>query len=149
MKTTSNQPAIRKANLQDVAALKMCIDRAYAPVKQRLKDLPDVSGDLEEEIANKHVFITEIGDTPAACAVLSLDGEKAHLANVAVDPNMKGQGLGRLMMNFVEEFARQQGSQEICLATHIKMPENVELYRHLGWHETSRTGNKILMRKEL
>jgi GNAT superfamily N-acetyltransferase len=149
MKTTSAHPAIRNANLQDADALKLCIDRAYAPVKKRLTDLPDVSGDLEEEILGKHVFLAEIESKVAGCAILGFDAEKAHLANIAVDPNFKGKGVGSRLMDYVEEFARQQGSKEICLATHIKMPENVALYQHLGWQETSRSGNKVLMRKEL
>lgn len=149
MKQSSNHPAIRKAVLQDAEALKLCIDRAYAPVKQRLKDLPDVSGGLEAEITDNHVFVAEANGKTVACLVLSLSGNTVHLANVAVDPDAKGMGLGRHMMDFAEDFARRQGATEICLATHFKMPENVALYKHLGWHETSRAGSKVLMKKEL
>jgi len=44
----SVQPAIRKAKLQDAPHLKACIERAYAPVKSTLPDLPDVSSGIAD-----------------------------------------------------------------------------------------------------
>lgn len=132
-----------------MVALKQCIDRAYAPVKKRLPDLPDVSGGLDTDIAERFVFIAELGEAIAGCAILGITETEAHLANIAVDPDMKGMGVGRQLMTFVEDFARQNKVRELHLATHVKMPENVALYQHLGWHETSRSGNKVLMRKLL
>lgn len=149
MKTTHTDPAIRRAVLQDADAIKRCIDRAYAPVKQRLADLPDVSAGVEEDIAARVVYVAVIGTALAGCAVLGIDGRQAHLMNIAVDPDFKGRGIGGHLIRAVEDHAQAAGSQELLLATHIGMPENVALYTHLGWSETGRTGNKVLMRKVL
>ncbi|WP_209000445.1 GNAT family N-acetyltransferase [Labrenzia sp. DG1229] len=149
MKSTSKETSIRKAKMQDVAALKRCIERAYAPVKARLSDLPDVSAGLEEDIATKTVLVTETGGKISGCIILNLDGVPAQLENVAVDPDFKGLGLGRKLMEKAEEFACKSGATAIQLATHANMPENVSLYSHLGWSETLRTGNKIMMKKDL
>lgn len=149
MKTTSDQPAIRRAKMQDAKALKDCIDRAYSPVKARLHDLPDVSAGIEEDITGKIVLVAETNRQIAGVAILGIETGSAHLANIAVDPEHKGKGIGKALIEAVEHVAQQQGATEIRLATHIGMPENVSLYTHLGWSETSRTGNKVLMKKAI
>ncbi len=149
MKTTSGQPAIRRAKLQDGASVKSCIERAYAPVKSQIGDLPDVSAGVEEDIATKVVFIAETGTRIAGCAILGLTKASAHLVNLAVDPDFQGAGLGKALIRTVEAHARACGAGQIHLATHVRMPENVALYTHLGWHEASRSGNKVLMNKKL
>ncbi|MES0882877.1 GNAT family N-acetyltransferase [Roseibium sp. SCP14] len=149
MNSTSDQPEIRRAHMRDAKALKNCIDRAYSSAKARLPDLPDVSAGLREDIADKVVFVAETSGLIAGVAILGIENGNAHLANIAVDPGQKGKGIGKALMETVQRFAKQQGATELRLATHVGMPENVSLYTHLGWHETSRTGNKILMAKKL
>ncbi|WP_420411480.1 GNAT family N-acetyltransferase [Roseibium sp.] len=149
MKTTSDKPAIRRAILQDANAIKQCIDRAYAPVKERLIDLPDVSAGVEKEISEKLVFVAENNNFVAGCLILALQGTHAHLVNIAVDPEYHGRGIARLLIHTAEDYARRDGASELRLATHSGMPENVALYTHLGWSETERTGNKVLMTKRL
>ncbi|WP_306145232.1 GNAT family N-acetyltransferase [Roseibium sp. MMSF_3412] len=143
------ETVVRKANLADVPQLKQCIDRAYARLKIRLPDLPDVSGGLEQEIDKRTVLIAEVSGGIAGCAVLGIDGPGAHLVNIAVDPGFKGQGIGRSLMQAAETHARHAGATEIALATHVGIPENVALYQHLGWSETSRNSHKVFMKKKL
>lgn len=140
---------VREANLADVPQLKQCMDGAYAPLKARLPDLPDVSGELEQEIEQRTVLVAEVHGGIAGCAILDTAGSNAHLVNIAVDPGFKGQGIGRTLVMAAENRARQDGANNMALATHIDIPENVAFYRHLGWSETSRNGNKILMQREL
>lgn len=149
MNNTSAITAIRKAELQDAAALKTCIERAYAPVRMKLSDLPDVSAGIDEDIANNEVFIAETDNRIAGCAILSVNGRISHLTNVAVDPDFKGQGVGKALIGAVEDAARTKKILAIHLKTHVAMPENVALYNRLGWQETQRAGNKVLMEKKL
>jgi len=149
MKTTNQAASIRRAKLQDVPAIKHCIDQAYAPVKKRLADLPDVSAGVEEDIEKNVVLVAETGSKIAGCAILEMNGGVAHLMNIAVDPEFKGFGLGKMLLAAVEDTAIRNGVRELHLATHVGMPENVSLYTHLGWSETSRNSNKVLMKKEI
>ena len=146
---SGSETVIREANLADVPRLKQCLDHAYAPLKARLPDLPDVSGGLEQEILERIVFVAEADGGIAGCAVLAIDGPEAHLVNIAVDPGFKGQGVGKTLLKTVENRARLDGANQIALATHIDIPENVTLYQHLGWSETSRKGSKVFMKKKL
>ena len=70
-----------------------------------------------------------------------------RLANVAVHPGHRGDGLGRALIALAEREALQQGYREMRLNTHALMPDNVWLYRRLGWQESERTGNRVSMKK--
>jgi len=63
-----------------------------------------------------------------------------HLWSIAVDPDAQGAGLGRRIMEFVEERARRQALPEITLFTNIAMVANRALYRRLGYVESGRAG---------
>ncbi len=52
-------------------------------------------------------------------------------------------------MELAEAETLEQGFHELRLNTHVDMPENVQLYTHLGWEETGQRGNKVSMRKML
>lgn len=135
--------------MQDAKAVKQCIDRAYSPVKARLNDLPDVSAGVETEISDRIVFAAELAGTLVGCAVLDEALPDAQLVNIAVDPDFGGRGIGRLLIEKALAHARQAGASRMRLATHKDLPENIALYSHLGWIETGREGNKVLMHKAL
>lgn len=58
--------------------------------------------------------------------------------NVAVEPALKGQGLGRMLMAFAEAEARRRILPELRLLTHALMASNIALYARLGFVETAR-----------
>ena len=73
--------------------------------------------------------------------------------NVAVDPRLQGQGLGRVLMAFVEQQARRHQLDEIRLYTNELMTENLHFYRHLGFEEEERRiedgYRRVFLRKTL
>lgn len=81
--------------------------------------------------------------------ILVLKDEFAMLANIAVDPDCAGKGIGRGLIEHAEIQCRHLQKGELRLSTHVAMPENVSLYEHLGWKETGRSGNKVHMAKLL
>ena len=72
--------------------------------------------------------------------VLMMRSQKDHLfvETVAVWPQRQGEGIGRKLMAFAEERARELGLQEVRLYTNEKMRENLPFYRRLGFEETER-----------
>ena len=64
--------------------------------------------------------------------------EGAEKENVAVSPEAQGAGLGRRLMEFAEQQARARGISRMTLYTHEVMTENLAIYAHLGYRETSR-----------
>ena len=145
----SKSTHIRKALLADVEALASCIDAAYAKYSNRISDMPPVSDGIAEEITSNQVWVAiEDGKIIAGLFLISHDGFM-KLANLAVHPSHGGKGIGRKLMELSDSEAKRQGYDEMRLNTHIAMPENVQLYEHLGWEEVSRSENTVSMRKHL
>ena len=141
--------AMRRAEHRDADALATCIDAAYAQYTGRIADLPPVSADCAKEIAKYQVWVAEIAKEVVGGLVMIPEEGFMRLANVAVHPDHTGAGLGRALIALAETESLAQGYRELRLTTHVDMPENIQLYAHLGWERDYRHGNKILMRKSL
>lgn len=141
--------SIRKANDRDAAPLAACIDAAYAHYAERILDLPPVSADCADEIANHQVWVAELGTSIVGGLVMIPEAGFMLLANVAVHPDHRGTGLGRALIMRAETESTDQGYAEMRLTTHADMPENIRLYQHLGWERVRRHGNKFSMKKNV
>ena len=139
---------IRKATQSDKEALVKVIDRAYEIYKIELPDLPDVSSGVEDDIAEGNVWVAESGGIVGG-VFLTFDKTDAVLTNIAVDPIHSGEGIGKALIAHAEAECEKRGILTLKLATHVKMPENIALYSHLGWVETGCDGNKVFMSKQL
>jgi len=140
---------IRRAGLADASPLTACIDEAYSVYAGKGIDLPAVSDGIADEIQNNLVWVAVLEKQIVGGLVLITREDDAVLVNVAVRPSATGSGLGRALVDQAEQEVRALGLGRIGLTTHVKMPENVQLYEHLGWHETGRVGNKVHMEKSL
>ena len=136
---------VRLALTADAPALARCIDRAYAAYADALPDLPDVSGGLDQDIAENSVWIVEAGDLIAGGLVLVTGAHHLTVANVAVDPAHTGKGIGKALLDLAASEARRLNKTSLRLSTHVGMPGNIALYAHLGWQETGRSGSKVHM----
>jgi N-acetylglutamate synthase-like GNAT family acetyltransferase len=140
---------IRRAEKKDAAALADCFDAAYSIYAPRITDLPAVSDGIEDDIERNVVWVVARDNQVIGGLVLLPKEDHVVLANVAIDPSATGAGLGRAFMDLAEAEARKLGHEKLRLSTHVDMPENVQLYEHLGWHEIGRSGNKVHMEKSL
>jgi len=138
---------IRRAQPSDATQFKECIAAAYAVYRNRIADLPAVTEGIEDDIANHNVWVAESNGEIWGGIVLVNEGAALRLANIAVDPKAKGQGLGGALISLAERECIELGYTEMRLSTHVDMPENVSLYIHLGWQEVERSGNKVKMSK--
>jgi len=138
---------IRRARPSDATQFKDCIAAAYAVYRDRITDLPSVTEGIEDDITNHNVWVAESHGEIWGGIVLVNEGAALRLANIAVDPKAKGQGLGGALISLAERECSKLGCTEMHLSTHVDMPENVSLYIHLGWQEVARSGNKVKMSK--
>ena len=140
---------LRRAQAQDSRALTECIDAAYSIYASRVTDLPAVSEGVPHAIENHRVWVVEIENNIVGGIILIPHDDFMILENVAVDPQSTGLGLGKALMERAEADCSELGLNELRLSTHEDIPENVQLYVHLGWRETGRSGNKVHMSKTL
>ena len=144
-----NPWTLRRATVDDAKELAACIDAAYAIYAGRISDLPSVSEGIEDDIANRIVWVAEQSQKIVGGLILFTEIDFMLVMNIAVHPDTSGLGIGRRLMTKAEEETRVRGLSEMRLSTHVDMPENVALYEHLGWQEIERSGSKVKMRKSL
>ncbi len=145
---------IRPARPVEAARLAEIAASAYAHYVDRIGARPRPMDD-------DYAMIITRGDAVVACLdgevvgliVASVDEDGHFVDNLAVDPRVQGQGVGRALIAHAEESARGTGAESIYLYTHELMHENIRLYESLGYVEFERRpipgGSLVYLRKPL
>ncbi len=131
---------IRRARPADVPALHDIVERAYGVYVERIGRRPaPMDDDYAVRVTKWDVFVADEGSGRVR-GLIVLEPATGYLviANVAVDPEHQGTGIGRALLAHAEEFALENGLDEVRLFTNVKMTENQRLYRRLGYEETGR-----------
>jgi len=140
---------LRKAVIDDVDSLSVCISAAYSIYKDRIADLPDVSDGIASSIASKSVWVAQIHDQIVGALVLVVATDHLLLENIAVHPVSAGKGIGKALIRLAESECLNHRLHEIRLSTHRDISENIQLYKHLGWRVVDDIGNKVYMSKTI
>ena len=130
---------IRPANIADAPAVAALVERAYTPwvvvVERRPRPMDD---DFGKRCAAGHAYVMETnGELLGAAIIESMPG-RLFLHNVVVEPACHNRGIGRQLMQFVEEEAKRRGLPEVQLTTLEGMVRNVTIYQRLGYVVTGR-----------
>jgi amino-acid N-acetyltransferase len=105
---------IRPARKKDIRAIQQLTKKAVEADEL----IRRTRSDIEKNLADYYIF--EIDNNPVACVALHIlpDQQKGELASLFVDPSHENQGIGRKLMRFVEDRARESGLSElIALST--------------------------------
>jgi ribosomal protein S18 acetylase RimI-like enzyme len=145
---------IRPAEIQEAGAVTMLVREAYAKYVGRIGREPaPMLVDYEAAILAGEAWVLVEGDETSGVLVMRPENDHLFVETVAVRPDRQGSGLGRRLMAFVEEAARDRGLREIQLYTNEKMEENLPFYRSLGFEETGRRFDegyrRVFMKKRL
>ena len=90
---------------------------------------PEIERDGLDTLA-QHVVVSTADGTVVATGRLMPQGDAAKIQRVAVSPEHRGEGLGRLVMQGLEAVARDQGARTAKLASQV---DAVGFYEHLGY----------------
>jgi GNAT superfamily N-acetyltransferase len=146
-----NKWEIREAVVEDSGKLRLMMERAYSIYTDRMKGqtLPPLEVDYKVEIENYPVWVVEMNGELVGGIILMYETEYCQIANIGVDTNFQGHGIGKGLLEFAESVAKKMGYSIIKLATHVLFTENLSYYKRLGWNETSREETRIYMEKSL
>ena len=142
---------IRKAVPEDSGGLQNCMESAYAVYQKRMGGmrLPPMDENYKNEIEEFPAWVVECDNKIAGGLIMMFESEYALIANIAVHPELQGQGLGSGLMKFAESKAKEKNYSVLRLATHVLLTENLSLYRHLGWTEINRDETRVYMKREI
>lgn len=117
----------------------------------------------------REAFAAELGHSPPTLFVLRSSGDavafvaarihipEMDIVNLAVRPDRRGLGLGRLLLSSLLDVAASTGVQTVFLEVRAGNEEALKLYRRAGFRETQRrrdfysepVEDAILMRLEM
>ena len=105
---------IRPARKKDIRAIQQLTKKAVEAEEL----IRRTRAEMERNVGDYYIF--EIDRNPVACVALHVfrDQRQGELASLYVDPSHENQGIGRKMVRFVEDKARELGLSElIALST--------------------------------
>ena len=105
---------IRPAKKKDIRAILLLTKKAVEAEELVRR----TRGDIEKNVSDYYIF--EIDKNPVACVALHVypAQQKGELASLYVDPAHENQGIGRKLIQFIENKAREMGLTElIALST--------------------------------
>jgi ribosomal protein S18 acetylase RimI-like enzyme len=132
-----NQNIPRLAGPTDLSQVQAVVAAAYEKYTAWMEKAPaPVFRDYAQAI--DHGLVWVIGDPIQGLISLVPEDDALLVENIAVHPSSQGSGLGRRLMEFAEGRAAAREVRRLTLYTNEAMPENVSLYRHLGFCEVDR-----------
>ncbi|MFC9280432.1 GNAT family N-acetyltransferase [Streptomyces collinus] len=128
---------VRPAVADDVPAVRDVTDAAYRHYIERIGVVPQpMEADHAAAVAAGKVFVT--GEPVVGLVVVEAFPDHLFLDSVAVRPDARGRGVGRLLLRFVDAHARALGLGEVRLYTNALMWENQKIYPRYGYEVVER-----------
>jgi len=128
---------VRLGELSDTEALVPLINLAFLPERVAIEgDRVDAEG-LQTYFAKGKFLLLEGSEGLAGCVYAELRaGKRGYIGLLAVQPELQGRGLGRLLMSCAEEYLASTGCEWADLRTISARNDLVPLYQHLGYEQT-------------
>jgi GNAT superfamily N-acetyltransferase len=138
---------IRNARPNDAPAIARLLDQLGYPCQPA-----EVPHRLERLGGGRRceVFVAELeGEviglaTVHLLAVINRPRDVAWLTALVIDEKVRGQGIGRLMVQWVEAFARAAGCERLSVSTQEHRADAHAFYHRLGMDHTGRRFGKAL-----
>lgn len=121
--------AVRGLFGEYVAMLGM--DLSFQKYEEELAELPG-----KYSLPDGRLFLAAVDSVPVGCIALRrFDAGRGEMKRLFVQPQFRGMGLGRLLVEAVVAAARECGCTTLLLDTHRTLESSVALYRKLRFRE--------------
>lgn len=144
---------IRKAVLTDLPAVCTCCVEAFKNYIPLIGRIPGpMLENYGEALEKEHLFVAE-EDGEFLGFLLIKEGDEDFMWMDVLAVHTEGQGTGRGLMAFCEDFIRDRGKGECRLYTHVKYDRPREIYLRCGYEIYDRVQeygfDRYYMRKKL
>ncbi|MBB2948195.1 DNA-binding MarR family transcriptional regulator/GNAT superfamily N-acetyltransferase [Actinoplanes lutulentus] len=113
-----------------------CLRRYAAELDDRFPEGYDAANlTPPAEMTGEQLLAYEDG-RPVGCGLWThLETDVAEIRHLWIAPEARGLGLGRLLLQHLEDGASTDGVTTVRLGTHTALTEAISLYRRSGYHE--------------
>jgi ribosomal protein S18 acetylase RimI-like enzyme len=98
--------------------------------------------------ANLNIEVALEGKRVVGYFVLDQMEDYVFIISIQLEKEHQGKGMGRFMMERVEDLAERSGLEGVELCVQSTNQQAIGFYRHLGYHLASRRRNNLTMRKQ-
>jgi GNAT superfamily N-acetyltransferase len=127
---------VRFAEPADTAELVPLINVAFLPEQIAIEGDRITAEKLQPFFANGKFLVLENVAGLAGCVYAEVRSNRGYIGLLALRPELKGHGLGRVLMSLAEEYLAGSGCEAADLRTISARTDLVPMYRHLGYQET-------------
>ena len=125
---------IRPAAFEDAARIHELTRAAYAEWVQLIGREPlPMQADYDRAVREHAIDLLTVGDALVGLIESIVQPDHLWIENVAVAPERRGRGYGRLLLAHAEKRAADAGRAEIRLQTNAAFAANLALYARLGY----------------
>lgn len=145
---------LRLAQAADSGQLAEIARAAYGKYLDMVDEPPaPILLDYDRVAAVGRTHVAHVGGRILGMVTVEPDGRWLILRNLAVRPDLQGQGIGKRLVTLVEDMARSSGRDGVRLWTRAEMTDNVAFYQALGYvlthSEKNDHAHRVFFRKEL
>ena len=76
-------------------------------------------------------------------------GGRAHIAQIYLDLEQRGNGYRNKIINYIQDLSVKNKLKTVAITAMKKDKSSRELYRHLGFVEKEKSGNRISLEKDI
>lgn len=128
---------LRVAVLDDAALLLDTIIEAFEAYRGKFDPPSGVFKETVESIRHKVEtgggYIASINSNIAGCVLYEPEADHMYLGRLAVLPAYRGNGVARVLVEAVENRARELNLRAVHLGVRIALTGNQEMFAHLGY----------------
>jgi putative acetyltransferase len=137
---------IRRANQRDAAAIELLIRESFHEHEPAFTPKAfDLATPGKHEIGKRMkesaVWVAVRADVIVGTISAYSEGSSLHIRSMAVHPRARGQGIGKLLLGRVEDFASANGYKRLLLNTTPFVNRAIRLYEAFGFGFTGAERN--------
>jgi ribosomal protein S18 acetylase RimI-like enzyme len=95
------------------------------------------SGEIEKRWKEGPVWVAIQGDRLVGTVAATAKSRALYIRSMAIVPSARRQGIGRILLEEVENFAKAAGFQRMLLSTTPFLYDAIRLYERFGFEKTT------------
>jgi len=134
--------AVRMALPDDVSSIVSVLHQSFAeyePLYTAAGFAATTAGNvqMQERMSEGPVWVALQDETIVGTVSAVSKGDALYIRGMAIIPTARGQGIGELLLEEIESFARRQSYQRLVLSTTPFLSRAIRLYERAGFRRSS------------